>query len=132
MVNRTFDASLKAIAKRLSVMLVSVIVLFGFSQTAALANSTMPDLGANSSALIALAASSRFAAEAAFEGEEPEISESRLEEMREQRRQWQSEASAKANTEIESEGSVGEVVKDKLNLEEITEENEIVDDLTRP
>ncbi|PSN14884.1 hypothetical protein C7293_09625 [filamentous cyanobacterium CCT1] len=132
MVDRTFYASLKAIAKRLSVMLVSVMVLFGFSQTAALANSTMPELGASSSALIALAASSRFAAEAAFEGEEPKISESRLEEMREQRRQWQSEASANANTEIESEGSVGEAVKDKLNLEEITEENEIVDDLTRP
>lgn len=132
MADRTFYASLRAIAKRLSVLLVSVMVLFGFSQTAALANSTTPELELNSSALIALAASSRFAAEAAFAGEEPKISESRLEEMREQRRKWQSEVSANADTEIEAKGSVGEKVKEKLNLEEIVEENEIVDDLTPP
>ena len=132
MADCTFYASLKAVAKRFSMLLVGVMVLFGFSQPAALANSAMPELGSNSSALIALAASSRFAAEAAFNGEEPKISESRLEEMREQRRQWQSEVSANANTEDDSESSVGEAVKDKLNLEEITQENEIVDDLTRP
>jgi hypothetical protein len=132
MADRTFYASLKAIAKRLSVLLVSVMVVFGFSQTAALANSTTPGLEPGSNSLIALAASSRFAAEAAFEGEEAKISESRLEKMRERRRQWQSEVSANADTENESEPSLGEAVKDKLNLEEITQENEIVDDLVHP
>ncbi|MGB3200285.1 MAG: hypothetical protein WBA99_05250, partial [Nodosilinea sp.] len=90
-------------------------------------------LGTGSNSLIALAASSRFAAEAAFEGEEPKLSEAKLEKMRERRRQWQSEASASADTEIDTtEESVGNAIKDKLNLEEITQENEIVDDLTQP
>ncbi|MGB3311652.1 MAG: hypothetical protein WBA86_18030 [Nodosilinea sp.] len=132
MVDHTFYTPLKAVAKRLSVLLVSVMVVFGVFQTPALANSTTPDLAPTSSALIALAASSRFAAEAAFEGGEPTISESRLEKMRERRRQWQSEVSANADTENDTEDSIGEAIKDKLNLEEITEENEIVDDLTRP
>ncbi|WOD40206.1 hypothetical protein [Nodosilinea sp. E11] len=79
--------------------------------------------------LIALAASSRFAANKELEGQEPIISESRLEEMREQRREWQSEASAAAAAALDNtttEDTVGGTVKDKLNLEEITEENEIV------
>ncbi|MBD2256759.1 hypothetical protein [Pseudanabaena sp. FACHB-2040] len=128
-----FFFSLKATAKRLAVLLMGVIVLFGFSQTAALANSTPPRTESASNVLVALAASSRFASQAELKNQEPTVSESRLDEMREQRREWQSEVSAAAETKSdmkkESGDSVGETIKNKLNLEEITEENEIVEEL---
>lgn len=132
MADRTFYASLKAIVKRLSVLVITGMVVLGFSQTAAWAQATTPGLESGTSPLVALAASSRFAAEAAFEGEEPKLSEAKLEKMRERRRQWQSEVSANADPETDVDESVGEAIKDKLNLEEITQENEIVDDLTQP
>jgi hypothetical protein len=126
-----FYLSLKAIAKRL-VLLVSVIVLLGFSQTAALASSTLPETESTPNALIALAASSRFAAQAEYKDAEPFVSEDRLDDMKEKRREWQSKVSAAADNEKESVDSVEDIVKDKLNLNEITEENEIVKELKKP
>ncbi|WP_035984583.1 hypothetical protein [Leptolyngbya sp. KIOST-1] len=124
-------------AKRLAVLLASVVLLFSVSQTAALASSNVlaaePDSHLDAHRLIALAASSRFAAEAAFEGEEPTISEARLDEMREQRRQWQSQVSEAADTtDKEAANSADQAAGDPLNLNEIVEENEIVDELTPP
>jgi hypothetical protein len=112
----------KTIAKGLGILLMGAIALMGFSPAVALAN-PLPNLP------VALAASSRFAAQAEAKDQEPMISEERLSELREQRREWQSEASAAAAAEgeVDTTGEpVAEAVKDKLNLEEITDENEIV------
>ena len=138
MTDRKLCFSPTALVKRLAVLVVSVVVLFGFSQTAALANSNPLSTALNAelapNSLIALAASSRFAAQAESEGQEPIISEAKLNEKREQRREWQSEVSAAAVTEpkTEPDESLGELIKDKLNLEEIVEENEIVDSIKNP
>ncbi|PZV02915.1 MAG: hypothetical protein DCF32_14480 [Leptolyngbya sp.] len=105
----------------------AVVALFGFSQTAALANPAP-------SSLVALAASSRFAAQAESKGAEPIIPEEKLSEMREQRREWQNkaatDAAAAADADKTSNSSAGELIKDKLNLNEITQENEIVETIT--
>ncbi|HEY9881379.1 MAG TPA: hypothetical protein V6D29_23180 [Leptolyngbyaceae cyanobacterium] len=133
MTSREFRFSLKAITKRVTVLLMSVVLLFGFSQTAALANSTSLGTESTSTVLIALAASSRFAAQSELKGQESPISAARLDELREKRREWQSEVSSAANTENEDESGsvVDKVVKDKLNLNEITEENEIVEEIKK-
>ncbi|MBD2110512.1 MULTISPECIES: hypothetical protein [Cyanophyceae] len=119
--------SLKMIAKRLTVLFVTVVALFGFSQTAALASPTP-------SSLVALAASSRFAAQAESEALKTTIPEEKLSEMREQRREWQNKAATTAAAAAEAgkkpKSSAGELIKDKLNLDEITEENEIVETIT--
>ncbi len=134
----------KTVAKHLTLLVVGMIVLFGFAQTAALASpipsermTFVSPSGAafTSNPLIALAASSRFAADKEFEGQAPTISEQRLEEIREQRREWQSEVSTEAAAESDnttSKTSLLGAAKDKLNLEEITEENEIVDRIKNP
>lgn len=129
MMTRKLYLSLKTITKRLTVLFVTLVALFGFSQTAALASPT-------SSSLVALAASSRFAAQAESKGLKPVIPEEKLSEMREQRREWQNkattQAAAAADAEKQSKGSAGELIKDKLNLDEITKENEIVETITNP
>lgn len=130
----TLRPSLKRIAKRLTLVFLGVMVLFSFFHSPALANSIASRPESTSNALVALAASSRFAAQKESEGQELPLSESRLEEMREQRREWQSEVSAAANTDDEgkSDSAVDNVVKKRLNLDEITEENEIVDQIKNP
>jgi hypothetical protein len=112
---------LKAIVGPLAVLMVFLTVLLGLPQAAAQADSTSSLVKAESHLTIALAASSRFAAQADPELQEPTISQERLEEMREQRREWQSEVSAEAYEAPEEEESVGEAVNDRLNLDEITE-----------
>ncbi len=57
----------------------------------------------------------------------PTLSTESLEQKRAERRAAQSEASKAANSEEEAD-SIGEVFADKLNLEEIVEENVIVND----
>lgn len=138
------NAVVKTVTKHLTALAVGAIVLFGFAQTAALASPIPSERMASlspsgtaftSNSLFALAASSRFAADKEFEGQVPTISEQRLEEIREQRREWQSEVSAKAAAEGDnttSKTTLPGVAKDKLNLEEITEENEIVDRIKNP
>lgn len=129
MTTRKLYISLETIAKRLTVLLVTVVALFGFSQTAALASPSP-------SSLVALAASSRFAAQAESKNLKPVIPEEKLSEMREQRREWQNQAAttaaAAAEADKQSKSSAGELVKDKLNLDEITQENEIVETITNP
>jgi hypothetical protein len=119
--------SLKTIAKRLTVLFVTMVALFGFSQTAALA-------GPSHGSLIALAASSRFAAQAESKDLKLVIPEEKLSEMREQRREWQNQATnnaaAAAEAKKQSKRSANESIKDKLNLDEITQENEIVETIT--
>jgi hypothetical protein len=132
MANLRFSGLFQAIAKRLMVLLVSAMVLLGVLPTPALAGPLAANTPTSPNGYLALAASSRFAAQAEVEADpqDPTIPESRLEEMREQRREWQSEVSSAA-TDVKDEtgNSVGEVIKDKLNLEEIVEDNEILDDI---
>ncbi len=144
MKSRKFSLEFKTVAKHLAAVVFGVMALFGFSQTAALAShlssTTMPlalssKAVATSTSPIALAASSRFAADQELEGQTPTISEQRLDKIREQRREWQSEASASAAAELDNsttKDSVGGAITDKLNLKEITEENEIVDRIKNP
>ncbi|MBD2105905.1 hypothetical protein [Nodosilinea sp. FACHB-13] len=127
MTTRKLYISLKMIAKRLTVLFVTVVALFGFSQMTALASPTP-------SSLVALAASSSFAAQTESQAQKPIISEEKLSEMREQRREWQNRAAttaaAAAETDEKSTSSAGELIKEKLNLDEITQENEIVETIT--
>ena len=138
MLSRKFDFLLKAVTTHLVTLLLSMIILVGCFHAAAWAAPAAPSLEAQVKStlnpLIAVAASSRFAAQAesaaAVEGKEPIISESRLNEMREQRREQQSQASAAAAAAAEkdrTDESVGEVVKEMLNLDEIIEDNEILE-----
>lgn len=132
MTSREFRFSLKAIAKRLTVLLMGVIVLFGLSQPAASASSTFSKTE-TSNVVIALAASSRFAAQAELKDQDPIVSQEKLDQMKKKRLKWQSEVSAAAAANAEnkddSKSFVDKVVKDKLNLSEITEENEIVEEI---
>lgn len=126
--------SLRTVAKRLALVLMGAMVLFSFFHSPALANSITSRTESASSQLVALAASSRFAAQQEVAGQEMPIPDSKLQEMREKRREWQSEASAAANTDDEDQSgnAVENVVKNRLNLDEITEENEIVDQIKNP
>jgi hypothetical protein len=74
---------------------------------------------------IALAASSRFAAPSDEELEIQKMSERRRKELREKRRQWQNRASETAAEEAEQERMAEATNEDKLNLEEIAEENPV-------
>lgn len=132
MTNSKDYSVLKAIAKHLAVFLVGAMIWLGVGPAIALASSSTAAIEATHNLLLARAASSRFAAQAEAEGVEPRISEKRFEEMRAKRRQWQSEASANADTEKSVDDSAGQVVKDRLNLEETPQENEIVDEMTTP
>ncbi|HEY9881785.1 MAG TPA: hypothetical protein V6D29_25265, partial [Leptolyngbyaceae cyanobacterium] len=82
MTSREPRFSLKAIARRLFTLVMGIMVIFSFSQTAALASTPRTELVSN--ALVALAASSRFAAQAELKGQEPTVSAKRLDELREQ------------------------------------------------
>lgn len=97
--------SLKTIAKRFAVLAVTVAMLFSLGQTSVLAVS-----------------SSNFDNEPI---EVPGITEpvagKNLSEMREQRREWQSKASALHDGDKNDPKSLGEAVNEKLNLDEITE-----------
>lgn len=128
MITRNISATLKAITRRVFLLLAGGLIVFGLSHPAVLA---VPQLGAESgiSPTLALAGSSRFAAQAEAGSPESAISEDKLNEMREKRREWQSEASGEAAQEAQEEAndSFGEALREKLNLEEISEENEIIE-----
>jgi cell shape-determining protein MreC len=116
-----FISSLKPAIKRAVVLLVSVTILFSLTPAAALAMSA----SSQRPHLIALAASSRFAAPSDEELQIQKMSEQRRQELREKRRQWQKEASASASNEAEEVAEVEKSAKDKLNLDEIAEENPV-------
>lgn len=104
--------SLRVVAKRLALLLVSTVLFFGLAQTAVYA-------------IAGSAAPSSIPDPSGVSGDplKPPSPES-LEQMRAQRRAFQSEASKAANSE-EKASSGSEVLTEKLNLDEITEENEI-------
>ncbi len=92
----------KGIAQRFSLCLAGVALLLGLVQPAVQAASVDMQTDVN-----------------------PSMSTESIEQKRADRREIQSKASEAANTE-ESVDSVGEALGEKLNLNEIVEENEIV------
>jgi type IV secretory pathway VirB6-like protein len=92
-----------AIAKKLALYLVGAVLFLGLVQPAVQAAPADMQTSPN-----------------------PSMSAESLEQKRADRREIQSRASEAADTE-ESANSVGEVLKEKLNLNEIVEDNEIVD-----
>ncbi|NEP19750.1 MAG: hypothetical protein F6J97_23165 [Leptolyngbya sp. SIO4C1] len=98
MTTRLFQI-IQATAKRLTVLLLGALMILGLVQTAVSA--------------------------APLTKADPDLpSEARLEQMRDQRREWQNQASAEAAQEAAIEAEEG--VAEKLNLDEITEENPAV------
>jgi hypothetical protein len=118
----------KTRAKHFIVLGIGIALVWGSFQGVAMATARSSDVGVTPVWQLGLAASSRFAAQAESENLEPTISEAKLDEMREQRREWQSEVSAAAAAESEVEKSSQDSVKDKLNLDEITRNNSITED----
>ncbi|MBW4623243.1 MAG: hypothetical protein KME17_28280 [Cyanosarcina radialis HA8281-LM2] len=96
--------SLKAIAKRLSLLLVTVVAILSLVQTAAIAASD----SAETEAPVAPSITEQLADE-------------NVDEMREQRREWQSQVSSSDEAKNDESKPLGETLKEKLNLDEITE-----------
>jgi hypothetical protein len=95
---------LKAIAQRLVVLLVSVVMLLSLAQTAVLASTSSIETKPGSAPGIT----------------EP-IPGENLSELKEQRREWQERASSSHDVKNNKGDSLGETLKEKLNLEEIKE-----------
>ncbi|MBD1911666.1 MULTISPECIES: hypothetical protein [unclassified Leptolyngbya] len=93
--------SLKAIAKRLTMLFVGVVMFLSLTQTAV------------------LAASRADAEPVRVPGITEPIPGENLAEMREQRREWQSKASALHENKNDESESLGEAIKDKLNIDEL-------------
>lgn len=103
--NRKVLIVVNAIAKQIALCLVGVILFLGLMQPAVQAAQADMPSKAN-----------------------PSMSTEGLDQKRAQRREIQSQASEAANTE-EPADSVGEALSEKLNLNEIVEENVIVDEV---
>jgi len=95
---------LKAIAKRLTVLLVAVVMLLSLTQTAVLAATarTQTDSGV-------------------APGINAPIDDEAISEKKAQRREWQSKASSLKDAQETEPKTLGETLKEKLNLDEITE-----------
>lgn len=96
--------SLKTIAQRLTLLIMTVVMLLNLTQSPA------------------FAVADRYEKDrVAVPGITEPASEQSIDELREQRREWQSRASAihSANDEMEEPDSVGEAIGKKLNLDEI-------------
>ncbi len=106
MTNQLFH-SLQAIAKRLFVSVVCVAMLFSFTQTAALAAS----FRAVAPSIVVLGAADTTS-------DNPLGKEAYSEKM-EQRREWQSRVSG--SREINSQNADNETLKERFNIDEITE-----------
>jgi TolA-binding protein len=100
--------SLKALTKQLAALLVSLMIVLGLTQTAVFAASS--PMKANSTEL-----------SGATPGITEPVSQEKVSEMQEQRREWQNEVSSARQTKTDEPSSFGEVLKEKLNLDEITE-----------
>jgi hypothetical protein len=94
--------SLQAIAKRLSLLLITVVAILSIVQTAAIAASDETE------APVAPSISEQLADE-------------NVDQMREQRREWQSQVSSSDDAKNDDSKPLGETLKEKLNLDEITE-----------
>lgn len=106
----TQSMAAKAIAKQWAITLIGVVMILLLWQPALQAATTNP-----------------ATSEQAFSGYKTTTTQS-LEQKRAQRREMQSKASEAADTEKEA-GSVKGTLIEKLNLDEIVEENVIVDNL---
>ncbi len=96
--------SIKSIIKRLAILLVSLVVFLSVAQTAVLAASSNLEtktIGAP--------------------GVTEPLPDEDIGEMREERREWQSKASASQSDKADKSSSLGEAVKDKLNINELVE-----------
>jgi hypothetical protein len=98
-----FRAS-KAIAQRLVALLIGVVLFLGLTQTPVWAVSsqiqTEPGVAVGITEL---------------------VPDENIDELKEQRREWQSQASLSRDSKNDEHQSLGETVKEKLNLTEITE-----------
>ncbi|MGP1386360.1 MAG: hypothetical protein ACTS2F_22560 [Thainema sp.] len=106
MTNQVF-LSLRAIAKRFFVLLAGVAMLFSFTQPAALAAS----FHAVTPSIVVLGAADTTS-------DNPLGKEAYSEKM-EQRREWQSRVSG--SREVNGENADNETLRERLNLDEITE-----------
>jgi|GEM_PF-2067819 len=109
MKTRGFHLSLKAMFRGLALLFAVAILLFGLPQTSVQAASTRSAIAAE--------------AEDADQLFKP-IPEAKLDELREQRREWQSEVSSAASEDNPYNSGAGEILRDRLNLKEIIEDNE--------
>jgi Rieske Fe-S protein len=96
--------SLKATVKRLTMLIVGVVMLLSLTQTAVLA-----------------ASDSTATKSGTAPGISEPISGENINEMKEQRREWQSKASTSRDVKENETSSLGETLKEKLNLDEIIE-----------
>lgn len=96
--------ALKAIAKRLTVLLVTVVMLLSLTQTAVLAATTRAQAGS-----------------VAVPGSTKPMADEAINEKKEQRREWQTKASSLKDVQETKPNTLGETLKEKLNLDEITE-----------
>ncbi|MBW4618669.1 MAG: hypothetical protein KME17_04680 [Cyanosarcina radialis HA8281-LM2] len=94
--------SLKGIAKRLTALLIMLVMLLGFTPTAAIAVSSHPETFIS-------ADDTKF------------VSDEKANEMKEQRREWQSRVSSSHDARNDKSNSSGKTPKEKLNLDEITD-----------
>ncbi len=95
---------LKTMTKRLALLLVNVVMLLGLMQTAV------------------LAAPSHIETEPGYApGVTQPVPDENISELKEQRREWQSKASAIHSANDSEPTSLVEAVKEKLNLDEIKE-----------
>ncbi len=105
MINRVL-VSIRSIAKHFVLLSIATVLLLGLLQPTAYAAT----------------------ADATVDSSIQMESSGSLEDMRAKRRAEQSQASKAANTDVKA-NSLGEALNEKLNLEEISEENVIVDDV---
>jgi hypothetical protein len=94
--------SLKAIAKRLTALPLVLLILLSFTQTPTLAVSSHPETFTSA-------------------GDIEFVSDEKANEMKEQRREWQSRVSSSQDANHDKSNSLGKTVKEKLNLDEITD-----------
>jgi hypothetical protein len=120
MLFQAFLSSLNQMVKWMAIGLIGVIVLSSGGIAADAAEG--PDV------LVAVAASSRFAAQAEYKDAESLIPADRFAEMRERRRQWQSEASEQAVQEAESKAAAEQSAAAQLNLDEVVESDTVRSD----
>ncbi len=103
MISQVFH-SLQTLIKRLTILALSVVMFLSFMQTAT------------------VAAPRHDAEPGIAPGINQPVAGKDIDELRRQRNEWQSQASALHDRNNNDEDkSLGEVVKDKLNLDEITE-----------
>lgn len=94
---------LKTVVRWLNMLLISLVVILGFTQTA-------------------LAVAERYDSKAiAVPGITEPIAGRNIDELKEERREWQNRASSSHDAQTDEPDSLSEVLNETLNLEEIKE-----------